>query len=108
MHLTALKKETYFNNRSIKILLSFRYDDCKNEYANQLQKTNELQSKYYSQTQPAVYHSLQDVDEKRIKCFKNFILKAVSAEKEVLPIVSQCLDGVVSSAESIDEREVCI
>ena len=87
---------------------SQQYDDCKNEYANQLQKTNELQSKYYSQTQPAVYHSLQDVDEKRIKCFKNFILKAVSAEKEVLPIVSQCLDGVVSSAESIDEREVCI
>jgi len=60
---------------------------------------------FYSQTQPAVYHSLQDLDEKRIKCFKNFILKAVQAEKEVLPIVSQCLDGMVDSAESIDEKE---
>jgi len=102
LNLSRAEVEKQRMNSTIK---SQQYDDCKNEYANQLQKTNELQSKYYSQTQPAVYHSLQDVDEKRIKCFKNFILKAVSAEKEVLPIVSQCLDGVVSSAESIDERE---
>lgn len=102
LNLSRAEVEKQRMNSTIK---SQQYDDCKNEYANQLQKTNELQSKYYSQTQPAVYHSLQDVDETRIKCFKNFILKAVSAEKEVLPIVSQCLDGVVSSAESIDERE---
>ena len=30
----------------------------------------------------------------------------MQAEKEVLPIVSQCLDGMVDSAESIDEKEV--
>jgi len=102
LNLSRAEVEKQRMNSTIK---SQQYDDCKNEYANQLQKTNELQNKYYSQTQPAVYHSLQDVDEKRIKCFKNFILKAVSVEKEVIPIVSQCLDGVVSSAESIDEKE---
>jgi len=102
LNLSRAEVEKQRMNSTIK---SQQYDDCKNEYANQLQKTNELQGKYYSQTQPAVYHNLQDVDERRIKCFKNFILKAVHVEKEVLPIVSQCLDGVVSSAESIDEKE---
>jgi len=102
LNLSRAEVEKQRMNSTIK---SQQYDDCKNEYANQLQKTNELQNKYYSQNQPAVYHSLQDVDEKRIKCFKNFILKAVHVEKEVLPIVSQCLDGVVSSAESVDEKE---
>ena len=103
LNLSRAEVEKQRMNSTIK---SQQYDDCKNEYANQLQKTNELQGKYYSQTQPAVYHNLQDVDERRIKCFKNFILKAVHVEKEVLPIVSQCLDGVVSSAENIDEKEV--
>jgi len=102
LNLSRAEVEKQRMNSTIK---SQQYDDCKNEYANQLQKTNELQGKYYSQTQPAVYHNLQDVDERRIKCFKNFILKAVHVEKEVLPIVSQCLDGVVSSAENIDEKE---
>jgi len=102
LNLSRAEVEKQRMNSTIK---SQQYDDCKNEYANQLQKTNELQSKYYSLTQPAVYHSLQDVDERRIKCFKNFILKAVHVEQEVLPIVSQCLEGVVSSAENIDEKE---
>ena len=84
---------------------SQQYDDCKNEYANQLQKTNELQNKYYNQMLPSVFESLQDQDERRIKCIKNFILKAVHAEKEVVPIISQCLDGMTQCGEAIDEKE---
>ena len=103
LNLSRAEVEKQRMNSTIK---SQQYDDCKNEYANQLQKSNELQGKYYNQTQPAVFQSLQDVDERRIKCFKNFILKAVQVEKEVLPIVSQCFDGMVLSAESIDEKEV--
>lgn len=103
LNLSRAEVEKQRMNSTIK---SQQYDDAKNEYANQLQKTNELQSKYYTTTQPAVFQSLQEVDEKRIKCFRNFILKAVHVEKEVLPIVSQCLEGMVASAESIDEKEV--
>ena len=85
---------------------SQQYDEFKNEYANQLQKSNELQHKYYNQSLPNVFHGLQDLDERRIKCIKNFILKAVQVEKEVLPIVSQCLDEMAQCAEAIDEKEV--
>jgi len=102
LNLSRAEVEKQRMNSTVK---SQQYDDCKNEYANQLEKTNELQSKYYGHLQPTVFQNLQDLDEKRIKCFKNFILKAVQAEKEVLPIVSQCLDGMAASAESIDEKE---
>ena len=50
--------------------------------------------------------NFQDQDEKRIKCIKNFIIKSVEVEREVLPIISQCLDCMQKSAESIDENEV--
>ena len=105
LNLSRAEVEKQRMNSTVK---SQQYDDCKNEYANQLEKTNELQSKYYGHLQPTVFQNLQDLDEKRIKCFKNFILKAVQAEKEVLPIVSQCLDGMAASAESIDEKEASL
>ena len=102
LNLSRAEVEKQRMNSTIK---SQQYDDCKNEYANQLQKTNELQNKYYHHMLPSVFQSLQDLDERRIKCIKNFILKAVHSEKEVLPIVSQCLDGMVQCADAIDESE---
>ncbi len=123
LNLSRAEVEKQRMNSTIK---SQQYDDCKNEYANQLQKTNDFQvsrprkfsekivttnfnfspqRKYYTQLQPSVFQNLQDLDEKRIKCIQNFILKAVQSEKEVLPIVSQCLEGMGHCAESIDERE---
>lgn len=103
LNLSRAEVEKQRMNSTIK---SQQYDDCKNEYANQLQKTNELQGNYYNNTLPAVFQNLQDMDERRIKGLRSYILKAVHVEKEVLPIVSQCLDGMVASAESIDEKEV--
>ena len=108
-------------------------EDAKNEYANQLQKTNEwqvrrltrraggarkaditvalfppLQNKYYNHLLPTVFQNLQDLDEKRIKCIQNYMLKAIQTEKDVLPIVSQCLDGMNKCAKEIDEKNVRI
>ena len=84
LNLSRAEVEKQRMNSTIK---SQQYDEFKNEYANQLQKSNELQNKYYNQSLPNVFHGLQDMDERRIKCIKNFILKAVQVEKEVLPIV---------------------
>lgn len=102
LNLSRAEVEKQRMNSTIK---SQQYDDCKNEYANQLQKSNELQNKYYNNALPNVFHGLQDLDERRIKCIKSFILKAVQVEKEVLPIVSQCLDGMAQCADAIDEKE---
>lgn len=65
-----------------------------------------FQNKYYNILLPEVFQNLQDLDEKRTKCFQNFILKSCMVEKEVLPIISQCLDGMEKCAEEIDASEV--
>ena len=65
-----------------------------------------FQTKYYTEDSPSVLQNFQDLEEKRIKCIKNFFIKSVEVEREVLPIISQCLDCMEKSAESIDEKEV--
>ena len=62
--------------------------------------------KYYTEYSPTVLQNFQDLDEKRIRCIKNFILKSVQVEREVLPIISQCVDGMATCGDSIDEKEV--
>jgi len=80
-------------------------DDSKNEYANQLQKTNELQNQFYSKMMPAVFQSLQDMDEQRVKMIQTFMRKSAQTEQDVLPIVAQCLEGVQRCTDSINEKE---
>jgi len=36
---------------------------------------------------------------------RRFVLRSAAAERDVAPIVGQCLDGVCKWAESIDEKE---
>ena len=62
--------------------------------------------KYYTEYSPTVLQNFQDVDEKRIRCIKNFVVKSVQVEREVIPIILQCLDGMAKCADSIDEKEV--
>eukprot|EP00090_Calanus_glacialis_P036486 TRINITY_DN6233_c0_g1_i4.p1 TRINITY_DN6233_c0_g1~~TRINITY_DN6233_c0_g1_i4.p1 ORF type:complete len:599 (+),score=196.43 TRINITY_DN6233_c0_g1_i4:105-1901(+) len=80
-------------------------DDSKNEYANQLQKTNELQKQFYTVLMPAVFQSLQDMDEKRVKCIQNFMRKSAQTEQDVLPIIAQCLEGIQRCTDAMDEKE---
>lgn len=53
-----------------------------------------------------ILFSLQDLDEKRIKNIKNFMLSSVDVERKVFPIIMQCLDGMEQAAKSINEKEV--
>jgi hypothetical protein len=55
---------------------------------------------------PDVFHQLQELDEKRIKNMKNFMIQSVDIERNVFPIISKCLDGIVRAAEKINEKEV--
>jgi len=80
-------------------------DDSKNEYANQLQKTNELQNQFYSKMMPAVFQSLQDMDEQRVKMIQTFMRKSAQTEQDVLPIVGQCLEGIQRCTDSMNEKE---
>jgi hypothetical protein len=65
-----------------------------------------LQSQHYRTMMPDMFHQLQELDEKRIKNIKNFMIQSVDIERNVFPIISKCLDGIVKAAEQIDEKEV--
>jgi hypothetical protein len=65
-----------------------------------------LQSQHYRTMMPDMFHQLQELDEKRIKNIKNFMVQSVDIERNVFPIISKCLDGIVRAAEQIDEKEV--
>lgn len=81
-------------------------DQAKNEYAVQLQQTNQLQRQHFRSGLPEVFRQLQDLDEKRIKNIKNFIKGSVELERNVFPIINKCLDGVLKAADIINEKEV--
>nr|CAI5865422.1 unnamed protein product [Callosobruchus analis] len=80
-------------------------DSAKNEYAQQLQRTNELQRQHFRSGLPEVFRQLQELDEKRIKNIKNFIKASVHIERSVFPIINKCLDGILKAADIINEKE---
>lgn len=80
-------------------------DTAKNEYADQLQRTNELQRQHYRSGLPEVFRQLQELDEKRIKNIKNFIHGSVEIERNVFPIIDKCLEGIVRAGNVINEKE---
>lgn len=65
-----------------------------------------LQSQHYRTMMPDMFLQLQELDEKRIKNIKNFMIQSADIERNVSPIISKCLDGIVRAAEQIDEKEV--
>lgn len=80
-------------------------DDAKNEYANQLQKSNKLQLSHFQTSLPSVFNKLQELDEKRTQGIKEYIRSAADVESQVAPIIARCLEGIVKAAESIKEKE---
>lgn len=102
LNLSRAEVERYKNIMTSKIQQS---DDAKNEYANQLQKTNNLQQQHYGILLPAVFNRLQELDEKRTRGIREFIIGAADVESSVAPIIARCMEGIVKAGESIDEKE---
>ncbi|XP_008478375.1 formin-binding protein 1-like isoform X1 [Diaphorina citri] len=80
-------------------------EDTKTEYANQLQRANEMQRQHYTQAMPEVFAQLQELDEKRVRNIRNFMVHSANIEKKVFPIINQCLDGIIKAADQINEKE---
>ncbi|XP_062991991.1 formin-binding protein 1-like isoform X3 [Elgaria multicarinata webbii] len=78
-------------------------DENKNEYAAQLQNFNGEQHKHFYIVIPQIYKHLQEMDERRTiklsECYKGF----ADSERKVIPIVSKCLEGMITAAKSVDE-----
>ncbi|XP_014667768.1 PREDICTED: formin-binding protein 1-like [Priapulus caudatus] len=82
-----------------------QFEDSKSDYATQLQKFNELQHQHYTTAVPQIYQTLQEMDEKRIVSFQDFMRRSVTIEKNVFPIIDTCLNGIVKAADAIDPKE---
>ncbi|XP_034234292.1 formin-binding protein 1-like isoform X1 [Thrips palmi] len=101
----ALSRMDVEKQRTNMTIKSQQCEDAKNEYANQLQKTNDLQAQHYQHLMPDIFQHLQELDEKRIKNIKNFMTQSVDIERSVFPIINQCLDGIIRAADQINEKE---
>ncbi|XP_014823966.1 PREDICTED: formin-binding protein 1 isoform X27 [Poecilia mexicana] len=78
--------------------------DSKGDYSSYLQKFNQEQNDHYHTIIPNIFQKLQDMEEKRIErigaCMKAF----AEVDRQVLPIVGKCLDGMTTAAESIEPK----
>ncbi|KAG7242276.1 hypothetical protein INR49_023951 [Caranx melampygus] len=82
-------------------------DESKNEYASQLQTFNAEQWKHFNNAIPHIFKNLQDMDERRTVKLGETYRSFAEAERRVIPIVSKCLEGMVSAAKAVDQRKVC-
>lgn len=79
-------------------------DESKNEYAAQLQNFNGEQWKHFNNSIPHIFKSLQGMDERRTVKLGETYRSFAEAERRVIPIISKCLEGMVSAAKAVDER----
>ncbi|XP_022053620.2 formin-binding protein 1-like isoform X2 [Acanthochromis polyacanthus] len=79
-------------------------DESKNEYAAQLQNFNGEQWKHFNNAIPHIFKNLQGMDERRTVKLGETYRSFAEAERRVIPIVSKCLEGMVSAAKAVDER----
>ncbi|XP_034752187.1 formin-binding protein 1 isoform X6 [Etheostoma cragini] len=78
--------------------------DSKSDYSSYLQKFNQEQNEHYFTVIPNIFQKLQDMEERRIDrigvCMKTF----ADVDRQVLPIVGKCLEGMTKAAESIEPK----
>lgn len=77
-------------------------ENSKTDYARQLQLANEAQRQHYTQYMPQVFQKLQDLETKRIEYTRTFMQQSAIIQKDVIKIITKCLDGIVETADSIN------
>ncbi|XP_071008533.1 formin-binding protein 1-like isoform X7 [Oncorhynchus clarkii lewisi] len=78
--------------------------DSKTEYSNYLTKFNQEQNEHYYTLIPNIFQKLQEMEERRIERVGVSMKTYADVDREVLPIVGKCLDGMTKAAESIEPK----
>ncbi|KAI7684784.1 Formin-binding protein 1 -like protein, partial [Sarcoptes scabiei] len=91
--------------RLIALAKSSMCDDAKSDYANHLQRTNELQRQHFTELMPRVFHQLQDMDERRSQCIRDYISQGAQIRLKVMPIIDKCIEGMIEASKMIDPKE---
>uniref|UniRef100_A0A673G2P5 Thyroid hormone receptor interactor 10 n=1 Tax=Sinocyclocheilus rhinocerous TaxID=307959 RepID=A0A673G2P5_9TELE len=79
-------------------------EECKNDYASQLQKYNKEQNQFYFTDMPLSFNRLQDMDERRIKKLAQGYVLFADTERHVMPIIGKCLEGIARAGTNVNER----
>ncbi|XP_004552175.1 cdc42-interacting protein 4 homolog isoform X3 [Maylandia zebra] len=79
-------------------------DECKNDYAAQLQKYNKEQNQFYFSDMPLIFNKLQDLDERRIQKLAQGYVLFSDTEKHVMPIIGKCLEGITKAGTNVNEK----
>ncbi|XP_063288488.1 formin-binding protein 1 isoform X14 [Pelobates fuscus] len=80
-------------------------DDSKGEYSSVLQKFNREQNDHYYTHIPGIFQKLQDMEERRIGRMSDSLKTYAEIDRQVVPIIGKCLDGITKSAESINGKQ---
>ncbi|XP_033733297.1 cdc42-interacting protein 4 homolog isoform X3 [Pecten maximus] len=92
-------------HRNQMMLKGQQCEKCKNDYASQLQQTNTQQRDHFTALMPQVFQQLQTMDENRINRQKEFFKQCANIERNVVPIINTCIDGMEKAAGSIDAKQ---
>ncbi|KAJ8404452.1 hypothetical protein AAFF_G00337190 [Aldrovandia affinis] len=78
--------------------------ESKSEYSANLQKFNQEQNEHYYTLIPHIFQRIQEMEEKRIERVGESMKTFAEVDRQVLPIVGKCLDGMTKAAESIEPK----
>ncbi|KAM6169383.1 formin-binding protein 1 isoform 1-T1 [Rhynchocyon petersi] len=79
-------------------------EDSKADYSSILQKFNHEQHEYYYTHIPNIFQKIQEMEERRIERIGESMKTYAEVDRQVIPIIGKCLDGIVKAAESIDQK----
>ncbi|XP_031306550.1 formin-binding protein 1 isoform X7 [Camelus dromedarius] len=79
-------------------------DDSKADYSSYLQKFNLEQHEYYHTHIPNIFQKIQEMEERRIERIGESVKTYAELDRQVIPIIGKCLDGIVKAAESVDPK----
>ncbi|XP_067868388.1 formin-binding protein 1 isoform X4 [Heterodontus francisci] len=78
--------------------------DSMGDYSSALQNFNKEQHEHYYTNIPNIFRKIQDLDERRILRIGESMKTFSEVDRQVIPIIGKCLDGITKAAESIDEK----
>uniref|UniRef100_A0A672KMX2 Formin binding protein 1 n=1 Tax=Sinocyclocheilus grahami TaxID=75366 RepID=A0A672KMX2_SINGR len=74
--------------------------DSKNEYSSCLQKFNQEQNEHYYTIIPNIFQKIQAMEEKRIERMGESLKTFAEVDRQILPIIGKCLDGITQHAHT--------
>ncbi|XP_074149957.1 formin-binding protein 1 isoform X8 [Sminthopsis crassicaudata] len=79
-------------------------EESKADYSSTLQKFNHEQHEHYYTHIPSIFQKIQEMEERRIVRIGQSMKTYAEVDRQVIPIIGKCLDGIAKAAESIDQK----